>query len=393
VRVLGACSLGGAGHFYPLVPFLEAARRRGDETLVVAPSAIGELAAAGGFSFRAGGEPSKAETAIIREMLPVVSRADAVVLGNRELFGRLAAGAMLASMKQAFLDFDPQLILREPCEYASVIARPGGHAVTAQVAISLAEAEAASIAAAAPALEERRKGVVDELFASPYMTYFPASLDPSPFATTLRFRHGVPASPRPLPPWWETSDLPLVYVSFGSVVSHMSIAADLYRTALAAVTGLGARVLLSVGTRFDRSQLGALPANVHVESWVDQADVVAQADAVVCHGGSGTVFGALAAGVPLVMVPSFADQFTNARRVADAGAGLSLEAPTNAPGRTGQARRDEAHDSGRIRFALEEVLSDPSYGRHADEIAREMAAMPGPDEVLARLSACEPRAS
>ena len=320
-------------------------------------------------------------------MLPVVSRAEAVVLGNRELFGRLAATAMLASMEQVFSDFDPQLILREPCEYASAIARPGGHAVTAQVAISLAEAEAASIAAAGPALEQRRKGVVDELFASPYVTYFPASLDPSPFARTIRFRHELPASPRPLPAWWETVDAPLVYVSFGSVVSHMSIAAELYRTALAAVEGLEARVLLSVGRGFDPSRLGALPPNVRVESWVNQADAVARSHLVVCHGGSGTVLGALAAGVPLVMVPSFADQFKNARRLADAGAGVCVEARTAAPGETGQAKRDEGGDSRRIRLAIEEVSSQPSYARHANDIAREMAALPSPDEVLARLAA------
>jgi len=53
-------------------------------------------------------------------------------------------------MEQTYHDWVPQLILREPCEYASVIAQPPGQAVTAQVAISLAEAEAASIVAAGP---------------------------------------------------------------------------------------------------------------------------------------------------------------------------------------------------------------------------------------------------
>ncbi|HTX01202.1 MAG TPA: hypothetical protein VMD59_20630 [Acidimicrobiales bacterium] len=32
MRVLGAASLGGPGHLLPLVPFLAAARRRGDTT-------------------------------------------------------------------------------------------------------------------------------------------------------------------------------------------------------------------------------------------------------------------------------------------------------------------------------------------------------------------------
>ncbi len=111
---------------------------------------MGELVTASGFAFRSGAEPPEAEIAPMREKLPVVSRAETLVLGNQELFGRLAAGTMLASMRQACRDWVPQLILREPCEYASAIARPLGRAVTAQVAISLAEAEAASIAVAGP---------------------------------------------------------------------------------------------------------------------------------------------------------------------------------------------------------------------------------------------------
>ena len=87
----------------------------------------------------------------------------------------------------------------------------------------------------------------------------------------------------------------------------MSIAADVYRTALNATKGLDVRVLLTVGRRFDRSRLGAIPPNVRVEAWVDQANVLDQADLVVCHGGSGTAFGALAAGVPVVAVPLFAE--------------------------------------------------------------------------------------
>ncbi len=43
--------------------------------------------------------------------------------------------------------------------------------------------------------------------------------------------------------------------------------------------------------------------------------MLAQADTVVCHGGSGTVGQALAAGVPLALVPLFADQPHHARRI------------------------------------------------------------------------------
>ena len=43
------------------------------------------------------------------------------MLGNRELFGRMATLAMLAEMERAFADWRPDLVLREPSEYASAI--------------------------------------------------------------------------------------------------------------------------------------------------------------------------------------------------------------------------------------------------------------------------------
>ncbi len=204
--------------------------------------------------------------------------------------------------------------------------------------------------------------------ATPYLTRFPASLDPSPFATTLRFREPA-ARAAPLPDWWPGAGGPLVYVSFGGVLGHMTRAAAAFRTALAAVADLEARVLLTVGHAFDPLVLGPVPAHVHVERWVDQADVLARADLVVCHGGSGTTYGALAAGVPVVAVPMFADQFENARRVTAAGAGITAR-DGDAPG---------------IAAAAGRALSEPSYARAAGRIAAEMAAVPLVDDVLTSL--------
>jgi UDP:flavonoid glycosyltransferase YjiC (YdhE family) len=382
VRLLGACSLGGAGHFYPLVPLLRAAQGRGDDVLVVGPAAVGEMVEGAGFAFWAGGEPSEQEVAPIRERLPVVPAAEASVLGNRELFGRLATRAMLPEMDRAFTDWRPDLVLREPCEYASAIVATETGTPVAQVAISLAEAEAGSIAAAAPALEQHRGGLVDALRRSPYLSRFPASLDPSPFERTVRFRE--PAErPAPLPDWWGGSDAPLIYATFGTVLGYMSIAADVYRTLLSAVQGAQARVLLTVGRRFDPAALGPVPAHVHVEAWIDQAAVLEDADLVVCHGGSGTTLGALAAGVPLVVLPVFADQFENARRIAATGAGVVVE---HATGATLDARRSiDTHIAPRVASAIEAVLADGSYQRRARSIAAEMASAPTTEEILARL--------
>jgi Erythromycin biosynthesis protein CIII-like, C-terminal domain/Erythromycin biosynthesis protein CIII-like, N-terminal domain len=367
-----------------LLPVLDGARRRGHETLVVGPPAIGDMVGASDHPFVAGGEPPEAAVAPIRERLAVAPARQASVLGNRELFGRLATAAMLPAMERLLDDWQPDVVLRDPCEYASAVIAPPLGIATAQVAIGLAEVEWGSIDIAAPALEAHRSGLAGELRRAPYVTRFPASLDPSPFPDTHRVREPTPGPPGPLPDWWNGSRAPLVYVSFGTVLGHMAMAAEAYRIAMQAVAGIDARVLLTTGRRFDASQLGRLPGNVHVETWVDQADVIHEADVVVCHGGSGTTFGALAAGVPVVIVPLFADQFANGAKVAEAGAGIAVGAGRDSSGRRRPLGQD---DVPHIAEAIETVRARPSYREQARRIAAEMARAPTAGPLLDQLMA------
>jgi UDP:flavonoid glycosyltransferase YjiC (YdhE family) len=385
MRVLASCSLGGAGHLRPLLPFLAAARRRGDQTLVVGPPAMAHAVEAAGYAFYAGGEPPDEEVARIRERLPVAPPAQASRLANRDLFGRMATAAMLPGMVRVWRKWAPELVLREPCEYASaVVAQRHGTAI-AQVAISLAQAEAGSITMAAPALEDHLAGLVATLRDSPYLTRFPASLDPSEFTSTLRYREPTVRRSTPLPDWWDGRDAPLLYMTFGTVLGYMAIATEVYRAALRAVEHVDVRVLLTVGERFDLSTLGVVPAHVHVEKWVEQSRVLDRADLVVCHGGSGTVIGALAAGVPLVVVPVFADQFENGRRIAASGAGRVVEIQSAGAHRS--RRPLTIDDAPMISEQIDAVLNDDSHRRQARSIAAEIAATPDVEEVLARVRA------
>ena len=335
-----------------------------------------------GFAFEAGGEPPEALVAPIRERLAVAPPAEASVLGNRELFGRLATSAMLAGMEQVCARWAPDLVLRDPCEYSSAVVAHRLGIPTAQVAISLAAVESASIATAAPALEEHRPGLVAELRSSPYLSRFPASLDPTPFPTTVRFSVPRPAMRGPLPNWWPGLGTPLVYLTFGTVLAHMSMASAVYRAALEAVASLPVRVLLTVGRHFDGSSLGTVPDNVHVEAWVDQAEVFREAALVVCHGGSGTSLGALEAGVPLVVVPLFADQFENGRRIAEAGAAIVVDSRRPA---APHPHGTPPVDAVELAAAITTALATPSLEQSAGRIAAEMAAAPTAADILATL--------
>jgi MGT family glycosyltransferase len=152
----------------------------------------------------------------------------------------------------------------------------------------------------------------------------------------------------------------------GTVEGGFEMLRSAYRTILDALVDLPARVLLTVGGDLALESLGEVPAHVHVERFVPQDEVLPHAAAVVCHGGSGTMLGAAAAGVPLVVTPMFADQPFNAERAVAAGSALAL--PT----------RELA--TAPLREILTRVLAEPSFRVAAQRIAAEIAALPSIDE-------------
>ena len=131
---------------------------------------------------------------------------------------------------------------------------------------------------------------------------------------------------------------------------------------------------MTVGGAADPAALGALPPNVHVEPWIAQETVIPNSDAVVCHGGYGSVLGALAHGVPLVALPLFGDdQWANARRVAEIGAGVALEGDRR-PGRR-MLDGPDPETLAALPGAIERVLADPGYRRAAGGVADAIDAL------------------
>ena len=114
-----------------------------------------------------------------------------------------------------------------------------------------------------------------------------------------------------------------------------------------------------------------MPKNARVLGFVPQAEILPRAAVVVTHGGSGSTFGALAHGCPMLLLPQGADQFENASACAAAGAGVAL-----LPG-------DQTPD--KLRAALTSLLGDPRYADAAHRIAEEIAGAPPPAEVAGRL--------
>ena len=82
--------------------------------------------------------------------------------------------------------------------------------------------------------------------------------------------------------------------------------------------------LTGPGRDGDPASLAPWPANATVERFVPQVDVLPHCSVVVSHGGSGTTYGALAHGLPLLMLPHAADQFDNVAAARAAGVANTL---------------------------------------------------------------------
>jgi UDP:flavonoid glycosyltransferase YjiC (YdhE family) len=103
--------------------------------------------------------------------------------------------------------------------------------------------------------------------------------------------------------------------------------------------------------------------------------VLEHAAAIVTHGGHGTVIKALAADVPLLVVPMGRDQLDNATRVTERGAGLQL----------GQDAEPEA-----IAEAVRRLLDEPSFAEGAARLGASIREDASGDGAVEELEALAP---
>jgi UDP:flavonoid glycosyltransferase YjiC (YdhE family) len=94
-----------------------------------------------------------------------------------------------------------------------------------------------------------------------------------------------------------------------------------------------------------------VPANAHAERFLAHGPLLARAACAITHGGAGVTQKALAAGVPVCVVPFGRDQDEVARRVEVAGAGTRLPAARLSPERL----RDKVAAAMRMRSGSRKV--------------------------------------
>jgi UDP:flavonoid glycosyltransferase YjiC (YdhE family) len=168
---------------------------------------------------------------------------------------------------------------------------------------------------------------------------------------------------------------PLAVVSFGSFLSARADVLGRVAEALrGSVTGGPAvRVALATGSA-DPAALGPLPGEWLVRPFLPQVALVRHAALAITHAGNNGVTEALAAGVPLVVLPFSTDQFAVAADVERAGLGRALD-PNRATARE-------------ISGAIADVLSGPQ-GAAACALGATLRADPG--AARARRAVARPR--
>ena len=192
------------------------------------------------------------------------------------------------------------------------------------------------------------------------------ALDGSSLRNTRRFRLPHALSGARVP---GAVTHPFVYGTLGTVFNTNR---SLLKTFIAAIELGGWAGLVTVGrnndpTRFDR------PPAIAVEQYVAQADVLAVADAMICHGGLGSMLGAMEVGCPMVIVPLGGDQLENASRAERLGIARVVDPSEGTPPR--------------LTADIADALNSADLRQACDAIRQEIMAMSDLDILVAELEA------
>jgi UDP:flavonoid glycosyltransferase YjiC (YdhE family) len=368
-----------AGHYEPLVRLARAAQRSGMAVAFATGEPYDQRASDAGFeAFRVGPPES-----FRQDWAPRFPGFERLVGDDQrrffltEIFANLELEPRAADLEVVVDAWKPDILVHEVAELAAPLVGAAQGIPCVDVSYGrLIPRRLLLEAGGAAAPHWRARGLaphpVAGLFEHLYVDTCPPSLQNSEIADLPTVQAMRPAAAEPgetAPEWFAQLDSrPVVYVTMGTVWNR---ALDLFAWTIEALRDEPIGIVVTVGHQNDPHLLGPQPDHVIVRRYVPQAELLPRCDAVVTHGGSGTMLGALAHGLPLLVVPQGADQYANAAAVTAAGAGRSL------------GRDETSVDS--IRAAVRDLLGDPAYRQAARRIQQEIRDMPSADHTVGRI--------
>jgi hypothetical protein len=292
-------------------------------------------------------------------------------------FAKIEAPAKLEELRDITVHWKPDLIVHESADLAApIVAAALGVPSVHHGWGRLVPRACFELAAAATDSLWQSQGLDPEplcgAFRGRYVDICPPSLRAEPVPDgvhVLRLRPAEPEDVAGISAPWGTRlpERPTVYMTLGTVFNDLSI----FRLLLEALANLDCNVIATIGRDKDPASLEPLPENAIVERYVPQSKVLPHSDLMVSHGGSGSMFAALAHGLPQLLLPRGADQFDNANACRAAGAARVLM--------PGELTADA------VRAEMTVLLDNPSYSERAREIASEIAAMPSAADIASLL--------
>lgn len=366
---------GGSGHLEPLLPIARAAELAGHTVALAGrPWMIPEVETLGFPAFAAGSDVGRTP-----KRLPLAEvNLDRDILAAGNGFGGRIARERAVDILPLCAAWRPDLIVSEELDFGPMVVAERLGLPSATVLVIAAGSFLRSDVAAEPLNEVRAEHGLppDPDLAMPnrylVLSPFPPSYrDPAfPLPATahaVRLLTCDTARNDAVPPWITRLDTaPTIYFTLGTIYNMES--GDLFHRVLAGLRDLPVNLIVTVGRDIDPEEFGPQPTHVHIERYVPQAVLLPHCHLVISHAGSGSVMGALAHGLPMVLIPMGADQPLNADRCAALGVAQVLDAVAATPQAVGEA--------------ISRVLKNPAYRQAAARMRDEIAVLPPPKHAI-----------
>jgi UDP:flavonoid glycosyltransferase YjiC (YdhE family) len=182
-----------------------------------------------------------------------------------------------------------------------------------------------------------------------------------------------------LPAWVGalSRDTPLIWVYSGNPRYAAARAATraaldsivVVQACIAALASEDVQVVLTTGHHPLPRELLPLPANFRHEPYVPGLTMAERSDVLIHHGGYGSCQTGLLMGTPAVIIPTYAERESNARRIAALGAGIVVP--------VGYVAGEKRVDAELLRAGVRQVLTDPSFATNARRMGERLRAYGG----------------